>query len=96
MAGIIWSKEARQDLDTIFLWLEKESKSYATKWINEVIKKLDLIEKFPNMGKKLPEMQVKSIREISAGKYRIIYNVTKEDLIEVLAIRHSAKPLSEF
>jgi addiction module RelE/StbE family toxin len=96
MAGIIWSKEARQDLDTIFLWLENESRSYATKWINEVFKKLDLIEKFPNMGRKLPEIRVTSIREIPVGKYRIIYNVAKENTIEVLAIRHSAKPLSEF
>jgi addiction module RelE/StbE family toxin len=96
MAGIIWSKEARQDLDTIFLWLENESRSYATKWINEVFKKLDLVEKFPNMGRKLPEIRVTSIREIPVGKYRIIYNVAKENTIEVLAIRHSAKPLSEF
>ena len=96
MAGIIWSKEARQDLDTIFLWLESESKSYSKKWINEVFKKLDLVEKFPNMGRKLPEIKVTSIREIPVGKYRIIYNVAKENTIEVLAIRHSAKPLSEF
>ncbi|MCF0052345.1 type II toxin-antitoxin system RelE/ParE family toxin [Dyadobacter sp. LJ53] len=96
MAGIIWSKEARQDLDTIFLWLENESKSYSTKWINEVFKKLDLVGKFPNMGRKLPEIKVASIREIPVGKYRIIYNVARENTIEVLAIRHSAKPLSEF
>ena len=51
MAGIIWSDEARQDLDRIFLRLYSESQSYSKKWINEVFKKIDLIEKFPNMGR---------------------------------------------
>ncbi|MCE7059630.1 type II toxin-antitoxin system RelE/ParE family toxin [Dyadobacter sp. CY343] len=95
MAGIIWSKEARQDLDNTFLWLEGESRSYSRKWINEVFHKIELLEKFPKMGRQIPETRIESIREIRVGKYRIIYN-TKKTEVEILAIRHTSKPLSEY
>ena len=75
MAGIIWSDEARQDLDTIFLRLNSESQSYSKKWINEVFKKTELIEKFPHMGRKVPEIKIHNIREVFAGNYRILYNI---------------------
>ncbi|WP_409015104.1 type II toxin-antitoxin system RelE/ParE family toxin [Dyadobacter sp. CY345] len=96
MAGIRWSFEARQDLDTIFLKLSSESVSYSQKWINDVFNKTELLEKFPNMGRTLPETRLSSIREILVGKYRIIYNVAKDNTIEIMAIRHSSRPLSEY
>ena len=95
MAGVIWSNEARQDLDAVFLRLNLESKSYSQKWIDEVFKKIELIEKFPNMGRKVPEVKINSIREIFAGSYRILYNIAKDNSIEILTIRHSSRPLSE-
>ena len=96
MAGVTWSKEARQDLDAIFLWIENESEIYAKKWIGEVFEKIELVEKFPRMGRTVPEVKIDTIREVFAGKYRIIYNISKNDSIEILTIRHSSKPLSEF
>lgn len=95
MAGVVWSNEARQDLDTIFLRLSVESKSYSGKWINEVFKKIELIEKFPNMGRRVPEVKINSVREFFVGSYRILYNISKSENIEILAIRHSSRPLSE-
>jgi toxin ParE1/3/4 len=96
MDRVIWSNEARQDLDTIFLRLNSESKSYSQKWINEVFKKIELIEKFPNMGRMVPEVKVSSVREFFVGSYRILYNISKAENIEILAIRHASRPLSEF
>ena len=96
MAGIIWSDEARDDLDSIFLRLNAESQSYSKKWINEVFKKTDLLKQFPAMGRGVPEIRLNSIREIFAGNYRILYNIGKDNNVEIMAIRHSAKPLSEF
>jgi toxin ParE1/3/4 len=58
-------------------------------------KKIDLISNFPNMGRKVPEIRINSVMEVLVGRYRIIYNISKDGSIEMLAIRHSAKPLSE-
>jgi toxin ParE1/3/4 len=96
MAGVIWSNEARQDLDSIFLRLSTESKSYSEKWINEVFSKIEVIEKFPNIGRRVPEVKINSVREFFVGSYRIIYNISKAEIIEILAVRHSSRPLSEF
>jgi len=95
MARINWSEEARQDLDTIFIRLNSESLSYSQKWINDVFSKVELLEKFPNMGRTLPETRLPSIREILVGRYRVIYNVAKDSTVEIMAIRHSSRPLSE-
>ena len=48
------------------------------------------------MGRGVPEIRLNSIRETFAGNYRIIYNIGKDANVEIMAIRHSAKPLSEF
>jgi toxin ParE1/3/4 len=96
MAGVIWSNEARQDLDSIFLRLSTESKLYSEKWINEVFSKIEVIEKFPNIGRRVPEVKINSVREFFVGSYRIIYNISKAEIIEILAVRHSSRPLSEF
>jgi toxin ParE1/3/4 len=96
MARIVWSNEARQDLDTIFMRLNTESLSYSKKWINEVFDKIELLEKFPNMGRKVPEIKINNIREIFAGRYRVIYNICKDGTVEIVAIRHASQPLSEF
>ncbi|WP_138481802.1 type II toxin-antitoxin system RelE/ParE family toxin [Dyadobacter bucti] len=99
MAGIIWSREARQDLDAIFLRLNTESESYSKRWLDDVFKK-DRIDpafsQYGKMGRKVPEIKVANVREIFVAKYRIIYNVRNDEMVEVLAIRHSSKPLSEF
>ena len=47
------------------------------------------------MGRKVPEIKVYNIREIFVGSYRILYNVAKNDTIEIMAIRHFSRPLSE-
>ncbi|MHA4741508.1 type II toxin-antitoxin system RelE/ParE family toxin [Dyadobacter sp. MSC1_007] len=95
MAGVTWAKEAREDLDAIFLRIEGESSAYAEKWIKDLFKKIELIEKFPHLGRKVPEVNLVNVREVFAGKYRVLYGIAKADHVEILAIRHTAKPLSE-
>lgn len=58
MVGIEWSNEARDDLDGIFLRIESESAVYAEKWIKDLFAKIELIQKFPQLGRMLPEMGV--------------------------------------
>ncbi len=96
MAEVIWSQESRQDLDNIFIRLSSESPAYAQKWIDEVFKKLALIEHFPNMGRKVTEIRISNIREIMAGRYRILYHIGRPEIIEIMAIRHSSRPFTEY
>lgn len=90
MAKARLTQEAREDLESIFFELSDYSEAYAKDWVDAFFHQLELLEKFPYMGKMSPIMQIKPLREILVGKYAVIY-VTSEEEILVLAIRHSGR-----
>ena len=51
------------------------------------------IGQFPLSGRAVPEYEMKQIREVIEGPYRIIYYV-KADQIDVLAVLHAAQELT--
>jgi len=56
----------------------------------EIVEKLP---EFPNLGRKVPEVDDESIREIIFYNYRLIYKLADE-LILVLGIIHAARDLN--
>lgn len=48
---VIWSREATKDIDEMSLY----SDVYARSWADELYKGLELLEKFPEMGRIVPE-----------------------------------------
>ncbi len=91
---IIWSEHAREDLDAIFLSLLDFSESYAKEWITKVFSNLELLETFPEMGRMVPEKEVRFLREIIVWKYRVLYTYLNQE-ITVIRIVHSSRPLSK-
>ena len=49
---------------------------------------------FPQSGRIVPELDYEEIREIIHGNYRIIYQISSEN-IEILTVRHGRQLLSE-
>jgi len=47
---VIWSSKARTDLDEIYLSLSEYSEKYANQWIERLFNKIELLEKFPEIG----------------------------------------------
>ncbi|WP_037327002.1 type II toxin-antitoxin system RelE/ParE family toxin [Runella zeae] len=89
MAKARLTKEAREDLENIFFELSEYSDAYAKDWTDDFFHQMELLEKFPHLGKIVAKMQMKSLREILVGKYNVTYAVSEEDIL-VLAIRHSS------
>lgn len=52
---VIWSREATKDIDEIFYEMSLYSDVYARSWADELYKGLELLEKFPEMGRIVPE-----------------------------------------
>ncbi len=48
----------------------------------------------PNMGRKVPEANEESIREIVFYNYRILYKIEKNNLILILGVVHVARDIS--
>lgn len=97
MAKVIWAKEDREDLEGIYLYLFGFSEKSAKAWASEITQTAFLLENFPRMGRVVPNININRLRECVVKQHRLIYEVNEDDsLIEIMAIRHSSKPLSDF
>jgi len=92
MAKIIWTPQSLSDLDSVAEYIAKDSIYYAILFVENIIKSVESLELFPQMGRVVPEYQNKSIREIFYKSYRIIYEI-QNTTIDILTIFHSSRLL---
>ena len=93
MAVIRWTKQALNDIDSIANYIAIDSSFYAKMFVKRIFEVVKHIETFPQSGRVVPEIDNDNIREVLIGNYRIIYR-TKNALVEILTIYHSARLLT--
>ncbi len=88
---IEWSSKAYRDAISIINYISEDDPVAALKLIERIEYNLQALKKFPQMGRIVPELNSKSIREIIVDDfYRVIYEV-KSDIILVTTIRHTRR-----
>ena len=92
MVKVIWTSNARNDLKSIFDYISEDSNFYAKRFIDKIIKKVDVLENYPNLGRVVPEFQNPHLRELIEGNYRIVYRILK-DQVQILRVHHSSKEI---
>lgn len=95
MAQIVWTESALGDLEGIGEFIAKDSVRYAEITVSELFYSVDILEKNPLLGRKVPEFNENSIRELIKGNYRIIYLIVDDYRIDILTVHHSSKHLSD-
>ena len=60
-----------------------------------VLESVSLLERFPNIGRIVPEMNLPNLRELVVKQYRVVYYLTFQDEVEIVTIRHSSRPLND-
>ena len=95
MAKVNWTFQALEDLSDIAELLAQNSSSYASHLVKLILEKTDLLQSFPELGRVAPELKIKSIRELVIKMYRIIYMLSSDKEVNILAVRHSSKPLGD-
>jgi plasmid stabilization system protein ParE len=89
---IVWTLRSRQDLRNIASFIAKDNPPAALKFGDLIFARVDTLEKFPEIGRIVPERGQPHIREIVVRPYRIIYRLRKADkLVEVLRVWHGAR-----
>jgi plasmid stabilization system protein ParE len=89
---IVWTLRSRQDLRNIASFIAKNNPPAALKFGDLIFARVDTLEKFPEIGRIVPERGQPHIREIVVRPYRIIYRLRKADkLVEVLRVWHGAR-----
>lgn len=93
MAQVNWTDQAINDLINIADFIAKDSVKYAKITIDRIRTSAKQLKTLPYSGRKIPEVNIDSVRELIFGNYRIIYFVASSNKVDILTVHHSAKRL---
>ena len=93
MAEVRWTLQAAVDIESICDFIAKDSPHYARLFAVKVFEAIEHLIKFLQSGRVVPEINNTAVRELILGSYRIVYRY-KKDLVELLTIHHSSRPLN--
>lgn len=87
-----WTETAEKHLDAIHAYIALDSPEYAKHMVDRLTRRSKQIAVFPKSGRKVPEYEQDTVREVIENPYRIIYRI-KLDQIDILAVIHTARNL---
>jgi len=93
MVEIRLAESAWLDLDLITDYIALDSPRYAVEFANKILQRIEVLKKFKESGRIVPEFQNESLRELILGNYRIVYRIYPDNLVVVLRIIHGSKLL---
>lgn len=93
MASVRLTDQAQRELDAIVEYYERIGASgFAAVFESNLIEKLRRLERFPRMGRIVPEIGDDALREVVYRSYRVVYIVDRDDTgVSVLTIFHSSR-----
>lgn len=94
MAEIVWTNLSVNDIDNIAEYIALDSEKFAKIQVQRFFKEVEILEKFPETGRVVPEIGDDTIRELILGNYRIIYQLISEESIAIITVHHSKRLLS--
>jgi len=94
MVKIVWTEQAIQDLGDLAEYIAKDSQRYAELTVEKLFYSVDILELYPKSGKKVPEFNDNSLRQLIVGSYRIIYLLVDDQRIDILTVHNCARLLS--
>jgi len=90
-----WSEEALEDMESIANYIEKDSPIYAKSVVSKFFEKAELLQEFPELGRKVPEMNSTQIREIFVYSYRLIYKIKNKKIL-FIAVVHGKRLIENY
>jgi toxin ParE1/3/4 len=93
VAKITWSLQALADISEIGLFIERDSAQYAEVIVNRLYSSVDRLTQFPLSGRQVPELEMKSMRELIVEGYRMIYEIEQDSIgiVTVISGRQDLK-----
>jgi plasmid stabilization system protein ParE len=92
MAEVRWTPDALEDLDAICLFIARDSPTHAAAFAHRAFQATDRLAKAPSLGRMVPELGRKEIREIILGNYRIVYTLSG-NYVQIVTVHHGARLL---
>lgn len=95
MVKIVWTEISISDLKEIFDYISEDSDRYAIITTNKIYQRVQILIENIALGRIVPEINDKFIRELIEGNYRIIYRIISDFQIDILRVYHSARLLKK-
>ncbi len=89
-----WSHFARDDLDSIVLYIARDSRFYAQAFAERVLSATRRLTDFPLSGRTIPEADDNAMREIIVQGYRVMYRAEPEQVL-ILAVMHGSRVMRD-
>lgn len=89
MIIVRWTPQAADDLQAIYDFIARDSPHYAQLTIENIIASIDLLERFPLMGRQVPERPREDLRELIKPPYRIVYRVS--EVVKILTVFRASR-----
>jgi len=89
---IVWSRWASDDLVSLAEHISRDSEAYAATVVRELVGAARSLRLFAERGRRVPEYDDPSVRELIVRKHRLVYRVHPER-VEVLRIIHGAREM---
>ncbi|MEM0964004.1 MAG: type II toxin-antitoxin system RelE/ParE family toxin [Bacteroidota bacterium] len=90
MADVVWTAQARRDLEAVEDYYLDVAPSYATVVVDGLLASTRRLADFPLSGRAVPEIDDPEIREVVWRDYRVIY-WADADRVEVLSVLHTSR-----
>jgi toxin ParE1/3/4 len=89
---VVWSPRALADVEAIASHIAADSHFYANAVVRRIVALARSLSYFPLAGRKVPEFDDETIRELLAYSYRIIY-VVESGYVTIAAVIHGKRML---
>ena len=85
MTALVWSPEALADVEEIRAYIALDSRSYADLTAQRIMAAVERLKTFPDSGRMVPERQSPEVREVIAGRFRIVYR-RRPHVVEIVTV----------
>lgn len=89
---VVWTKQAKRDLQGIYDYIAADSEFYAAEVIDAILEAERRIDSCPTAGGMVRERMRRDIRQVKRYSYRIIYKILS-NRIDVLTVVHEQRQL---
>lgn len=91
---LIWYDSAKEEVRKAYSKYYDYSPALAEDWSDELDRKVDLLVTFPEMGRMVPDFEIRFIREVFVRNYRLIYQY-QDEILRIIAVRPMGQPLGK-
>jgi plasmid stabilization system protein ParE len=92
VAAVDWAVDARADLQLIREFIARHSPANARRFADRLVAATKRLERHPNLGRVVPELDDDRTRELIVGNYRVVYRVFPER-VSIVALVHARRDM---